>query len=674
VDHGLDLVGEMTRRGGIVDEATVCKWAVQICDALHYLHTHKPPVVYRDLKPANLILDDKTERVMLVGFGIAHTVRPTEKGVVAIGTMGYAPPELFAGKAEPRSDIYSLGATMFHMLTGLDPRDNPLLIFDFSKNPRPRQINPSITPEIERILMKAVAHRPEERQASALEFMRELEADRPSASPVSPSYPVAPFPSPAMEWVFCGHCGEKIGANQPFCSHCGSRLPMSASVREAAPDGYVVGAPEKRAPEPGPTSEETPIYVDENVQFTVFQPKVVRPLEWYPLLAFAHLSERRSDANEDEPDPIEEVGNQARKRLGDRLDGYKNSTQESSQAIPREGELTFLPNIPGVEFNPPRRSFFWMKPVHCEDFDMRVSPSVDGQTLRGRLTVLLGSILIAEVNLSIRVESRAAKESEKASFARPYRKIFASYSHRDVDIVEQFENYARAIGDRYLRDLTHLRAGEVWSDRLEQMIAEADIFQLFWSSNAVVSSFVRQEWECALRLRRPNFIRPTYWEEPLPRSPDKSLPPEELLRLHFQRIHRVAASKSPGSRHKTIITPAGTGTTAQQPPEPMTSQPRAAEPDVVAGPSRTAALCPQCAQPNSVTRSFCASCGARLTFSKTIEMSGRYAHPQQQIDMDIDKSWRSAPQYSKRKSLIWVSIAMLLLLAMVVLIILFYPV
>src|SRR5262249_57583377 len=99
--------------------------------------------------------DDKTERVMLVDFGIARIVRPTEKGVTAIGTMGYAPPELFAGKVEPRSDIYSLGATMFHMLTGSHPHDNPLLIFDFTKNPTHCQINSAITPEMEGILVKA---------------------------------------------------------------------------------------------------------------------------------------------------------------------------------------------------------------------------------------------------------------------------------------------------------------------------------------------------------------------------------------------------------------------------------------------------------------------------------------------------------------------------------------
>jgi serine/threonine-protein kinase len=264
---GGDLAEQMRAHGGTVDELTVTKWAAQICDVLYYIHSQKPPIIYRDLKPANLMLDDTGSRVMLVDFGIARIVQPTEKGVTAIGTMGYAPPELFAGKVEPRSDIYSLGATMFHILTGADPQDNPLLIFDFSKNPRPRQIAPSISVEMERILMKAVAHKPEERHASALEMKRGLEDHlmrlqaRPPVQParpfISPPKPPsdalsAPAPSdsqeqkvstpvqrvpaaqpaqpsaPVTDWVFCGHCGDKIGASDVFCAHCGFRQPVVA--------------------------------------------------------------------------------------------------------------------------------------------------------------------------------------------------------------------------------------------------------------------------------------------------------------------------------------------------------------------------------------------------------------------------------------------------------------
>jgi serine/threonine-protein kinase len=277
---GGDLAEQMRLRGGAVEEGSVVKWAIQICDVLHYIHSQTPPIIYRDIKPANLMLDDRSGRVMLVDFGIARIVRPTEKGVTAIGTMGYAPPELFAGKVEPRSDIYSLGATMFHMLTGSDPQDNPLLIFDFSKNPRPCQINPAITPEMEQILIKSVAHKPEDRHASALDFMRALEEhsarlDGRAPAPVpkeiisppsGPSYPpaniyspahepVAPssrsslpsYPPPAPagqsasstgaapEWVFCGHCGEKIGTDDVYCAHCGHRQPIAGAVAPAQP-------------------------------------------------------------------------------------------------------------------------------------------------------------------------------------------------------------------------------------------------------------------------------------------------------------------------------------------------------------------------------------------------------------------------------------------------------
>src|SRR6185436_4117435 len=176
IDGG-DLCKRQEENGGKVEELTVAQWAFEICDVLDYIHSQNPPIIYRDLKPANLMLDTRN-RVMLVDFGIARFVAPSQKGVTAIGTMGYAPPELFAGKVEPASDIYSLGATVFHMLTGSDPQDNPLLIFDFSKNPRPSQINPAITPEMDAIIMKMVAHRPEDRHASALEFMRALEGHR----------------------------------------------------------------------------------------------------------------------------------------------------------------------------------------------------------------------------------------------------------------------------------------------------------------------------------------------------------------------------------------------------------------------------------------------------------------------------------------------------------------
>ncbi|MCA1642130.1 MAG: FHA domain-containing serine/threonine-protein kinase, partial [Acidobacteria bacterium] len=228
--------------GGRLDEKTVTDWGCQVADVLHYLHRQNPPIIYRDLKPANLMIDGNSGRVMLIDFGIARWVQKEEKGVTAVGTMGYAPPELFSGKVEPRSDIYSLGATMFHLLTGSDPQDNPLLIFDFNKNPRPRQITPSLSNEMEAILMRAVEYKPENRFRSAAELRDTLSDHLEKLRAGQVTYGMAPANVSAnlktmqVEMVYCGFCGGRIAGEDVYCAHCGQRQPMavaSAVLRQA---------------------------------------------------------------------------------------------------------------------------------------------------------------------------------------------------------------------------------------------------------------------------------------------------------------------------------------------------------------------------------------------------------------------------------------------------------
>jgi tRNA A-37 threonylcarbamoyl transferase component Bud32 len=249
---GGDLATRQQLVGGRFDEVTVTMWAIQICDVLDYLHRQHPPIIYRDLKPANVMIDPEANRVVLIDFGIARVVAPQEKGVTAVGTMGYAPPELFSGQVEPRSDIYSLGATMFHLLTGVDPRDRPLLIFDFTRNPTPRQLNPEITPPMEQILMRAVAYAPEERFPSAREMKRALEehlallrtqcADR-----LEQAYRLAfgdlvrrTGSEVASRWdavvgtVYCSYCGVSIGADDLYCAYCGARQPIEVEPMRAS--------------------------------------------------------------------------------------------------------------------------------------------------------------------------------------------------------------------------------------------------------------------------------------------------------------------------------------------------------------------------------------------------------------------------------------------------------
>ena len=236
---GGDLASRLrSSTGGKLDEKTVTDWGMQIADVLDYLHTRPKAIIYRDLKPANLMIDGNTGRIMLIDFGIARWVAKQEKGVTAVGTMGYAPPELFSGRVEPRSDVYSLGATMFHLLTGSDPQDNPLLIFDFSKNPRPRQIAPSISSEMERILMRAVEYKPEDRFRSAGELRDGLaeHLEKLMTGRVSYGQPVSELGGETVQvqTVFCGFCGGRIAIDDVFCAHCGARQPLGAMAASAS--------------------------------------------------------------------------------------------------------------------------------------------------------------------------------------------------------------------------------------------------------------------------------------------------------------------------------------------------------------------------------------------------------------------------------------------------------
>jgi hypothetical protein len=278
----------------------------------------------------------------------------------------------------------------------------------------------------------------------------------------------------------------------------------------------------------------------EDVQFTVYRPTAVKPLVWYTLLAFAHRSTLPADAAPDELQPIEEVEQQASNILGSLASQYRTVTQDGNYPVSQSMEITLVPEVPGVEFNPPCRSFLWKETVHREEFRLRADADMEGKVARGRITVFLGSIILADVSLNIRIDVTASLSQERSELStdrsNAYKKIFASYSHKDSGIIEQFVHYAKALGDEYLMDQTHLRSGEKWSEGLQQMIREANIFQLFWSSDSMRSPFVKREWEYALSLHRPGFIRPTYWEEPLPCSPTENLPPEALSQLHFQQI------------------------------------------------------------------------------------------------------------------------------------------
>ncbi|WP_416200682.1 MAG: non-specific serine/threonine protein kinase [Thermocaproicibacter melissae] len=148
----------------------VIEWAKQLCDALDYLHSQHPPIIYRDMKPANVMLKPEGN-VKVIDFGIAREYKENSlSDTTVLGTRGYAPPEQHGSRqTDARSDIYALGMTMHHLLTGVDPRPA-----DYVYKPI-RQWNPELSGGLERIIDKCTALDPDDRYQNCSELMYALE-------------------------------------------------------------------------------------------------------------------------------------------------------------------------------------------------------------------------------------------------------------------------------------------------------------------------------------------------------------------------------------------------------------------------------------------------------------------------------------------------------------------
>ena len=252
-------------------EQPVLGYGIQLCRVLHYLHSCDPPIIYRDLKPSNIMLTPAGV-LKLIDFGVARTHKKGKsKDTIAMGSAGYAPPEQYGkGQTDGRSDVYALGATLMHMLTNLPPV--PL------QTPQPGSIsklNPSVDAYTEAVIIKAMSLQREQRFASCAEMeqaiLRCLDAPyidptsgvaapsagpppakptppvkplpppsakpkppakptpppaKPTPPPVKPTPPVVPDrkPAPEDDDTPCMHCGRVNKGRARFCAGCGSPL------------------------------------------------------------------------------------------------------------------------------------------------------------------------------------------------------------------------------------------------------------------------------------------------------------------------------------------------------------------------------------------------------------------------------------------------------------------
>ena len=161
--EGTNLEDELATRGGTLPESRVIEIARELCEVLTYLHGFDPPIIYRDMKPGNVILTPAGHAV-LIDFGIARIFTPQGKATL-IGTPGFAPPEQYTGKVDERSDLYGLAATLHYLFTGRDPEKQPPFSF-----PPVHTLKPDAAPFLAQAIDKALAYKPEERPESVAAF------------------------------------------------------------------------------------------------------------------------------------------------------------------------------------------------------------------------------------------------------------------------------------------------------------------------------------------------------------------------------------------------------------------------------------------------------------------------------------------------------------------------
>lgn len=173
--------------GGLPEDRVVT-WAAQLCDVLAYLHSQNPKIIYRDLKPGNVMELTGGMHIKLIDFGIARIYKPGQrKDTIVFGTPGYAAPEQYGQhQTDERSDVYSLGAMLHHLLTGRDPSNSPLVF------PSMRSLNQHVSQRVNDAIATAVTLRREDRFAT----MTEMKAALLGRGALSPRSPPSPSPQP----------------------------------------------------------------------------------------------------------------------------------------------------------------------------------------------------------------------------------------------------------------------------------------------------------------------------------------------------------------------------------------------------------------------------------------------------------------------------------------------
>lgn len=187
---------------------------LQVCNAIEYLHKHKPkPIIHRDIKPKNIIRS-QNGRIVLVDFGIAKAYGTKTRDAAKACTSGFSPPEQHTGHTDKCSDIYSVAATLYNLITGRVPPDALSLHMGFTAIAPPSRFNPDVSEDLDKIIVvKGMALESKNRYDSIEQFMQEL----------------GDFLLRKPQPVHCSKCGHVQRQRSKFCSYCGTRIIVDTS-------------------------------------------------------------------------------------------------------------------------------------------------------------------------------------------------------------------------------------------------------------------------------------------------------------------------------------------------------------------------------------------------------------------------------------------------------------
>ena len=259
----------------------------------------------------------------------------------------------------------------------------------------------------------------------------------------------------------------------------------------------------------------------EQVIFTAFHPKEARVLGWHTLLVYIHTLSAFHRVEQDVA------------RFMDQIKIPKKITQASTSRLSRGTEITIIPWCEGITFNPDRLGIKWMEDYQRAEFRFSADQSLVDDAAKGLINFFVGPLIVGSLKFAMLFNysnEQSILDSEEHSEMYHKDAIFVSYSHKDTKIVKAFRLVHQATGYDVLIDIDNLRSGQEWNYELMRMIDRADIFQLFWSQNSSESKYCQQEWQHALKRNKEGFVRPVYWQKPMPN------PPEELSKYHFEYV------------------------------------------------------------------------------------------------------------------------------------------